>query len=226
MAQRQQYRQLLQDKVRPYREKALQYRKAALEKAYSLGIFCPEVTACYAALNEGAMPPNIGRGALLLGASGSGSGQSSKALLESLYADPGNGSLLASLAVAYAEQGKTELASLVLHRILEKNPQDAPSQNLLGLLRLLEGKDQEAYHFFQKALEFDPGMDDARANLVVLNEGYGNFQKARESLSEIADRQALESSKSACVHPDFRAAAGRMEVVAFDGSEIEALQEE
>jgi Flp pilus assembly protein TadD len=204
----------------------LQFRRAALDKAYSLGIFCPEVTACYASLNDGSMPPAIGRGALLLGAAGSGSGQSPKALLEALYADPGNSSLLASLAIAYAEQGKVELASLVLHRILEKSPQDATSQNLLGLFRLLEGKDQEAYRLFQKALEYDPGMDDARANLVVLNEGYGNFQKARESLSGIADRQALESSKSTRVHPDFRAAAGRMEVVAFDGSEIEALQEE
>ena len=69
-------------------------------------------------------------------------------------------------------------------------------------------------------------MDDARANLVVLNEGYGNFQMARQSLSQIADRQALESSASQYVHPDFLAAAGRMEVVAFDDSEIEALEEE
>ncbi len=226
MAQKQQYRQLLEDKVRPYREKALQYRKAALDKAYSLGIFCPEVTACYAVLNNGSRPPTIARGALLLGAEGSGSGQSSRDLLEALYADPGNSSLLASLAAAYAKEGKPELASLVLHRILERDPKDAPSQNLLGLFRLLEGEDQKAYRFFQTALEYDPGLDDARANLVVLNEGYGNFQKARESLSRIADRQSLEVSKTAFVHPDFRAAAGRMEVVAFDGSEIEALEEE
>ena len=226
MAQRQQYRQLVEDKVRPYREKALQYRKAALEKAYHLGIFCPEVTTCYAVLNDGSRPPAIGRGSLKLRSGGGGAAQSPKALLEALYADPGNSALLESLAVAYADQGEEDLASLVLHRILEKNPHDPASQNLLGLLRLSKGEDQEAYRFFQKTLELDPGMDDARANLVVLNEGYGNFQKARESLSEIADRQALESSKSCYVHPDFRAAAGRMEVVAFDNSEIDALEQE
>ncbi len=226
MAQRQQYRQLVEDKVRPYREKALRYRKAALEKAYHLGIFCPEVTACYAALNSGSLPPSIGRGALKLRFGEGSAVQSPKSLLEALYADPGNGALLESLAVAYADQGKVDLASLVLHRILEKNPQDAASQNLLGLLRILQGEDQEAYRFFQKALELDPAMDDARANLVVLNEGYGNVRKAKESLSEIADRQALESSKSHHVHPDFLAVAGRMEVVAFDGSGIEALEEE
>jgi tetratricopeptide (TPR) repeat protein len=226
MAQRQQYRQLVEDKVQPYREKALQYRKAALEKAYHLGIFCPEVTDCYAALNNGSRPPAIGRGSLRLRSGEGGAVQSPKALLEALYADPGNPALLESLAVSYADQGEEDLASLVLHRVLEKNPQDPESQNLLGLLRLSKGEDQEAYRFFQKALELDPGMDDARANLVVLNEGYGNFQKARQSLSEIADRQALESSKSSYVHPDFRAAAGRVEVVAFDHSEIEALEQE
>lgn len=225
-AQRQQYRQLVEDKVRPYREKALQYRKAALEKAYHLGIFCPEVTACYATLNNGSRPPAIGRGSLNLRSGEGGAAQSPKELLEALYADPGNPSLLESLAVSYADQGEEDLAALVLHRILEKNPQDPESQNLLGILHLSKGEDQEAYRFFQKALELDPGMDDARANLVVLNEGYGNFQKARQSLSEISDRQALESSKSRYVHPDFRAAAGRMEVVAFDGSEIEGLEEE
>ena len=119
-----------------------------------------------------------------------------------------------------------DLGSLVLNRILEKNPQHAQSYNLLGLFRLLQGEDQEAYGFFRKALEIDPGMDAARANLVVLNEGYGNVQKAKESLSEITDRQALASLKSCYVHPDFLAAAGRADVVAFDGAEIEALEEE
>jgi tetratricopeptide (TPR) repeat protein len=221
--QGEQYRKLVQDKVQPYREKALRYRKAALEKAYDLGIFCPEVIACYAFLHNGSPPPRITRGSLRLPSDGS-PGQSPEAILKSLYADPGNLALLESLAVAYAEQGKKDLASLVLHRILERNPQHAPSQNLLGLLRLLQGEDQEAYLFFHKALEFDPTLDDARANLVVLNEGYGNLQKAKESLSQIADRAALASSKARYVHPDFLAAAGRAEVVAFDGSEIEALE--
>jgi tetratricopeptide (TPR) repeat protein len=226
MAQRQQYRQLLQDKVRPYREKALQYRRAALDKAYHLGIFCPEVIACYAALHDGSLPPAISRGALRLRTGEAGSARSPETLLAALYADPGNLDLLESLAVAYADQGKLDLASLVLHRILEKNPQDAASQNLLGLIRLSQGKDQEAYRFFTKALEFDPNMDDARANLVVLNEGYGNIQQAKASLSEISNRQVLGSSKDHLVHPDFAAAAGRMEIVAFDDSEIEALEEE
>jgi hypothetical protein len=97
---------------------------------------------------------------------------------------------------------------------------------MLGLIRLLQGEDQEAYGLFQKVLELDPAMDEARANLVVLNEGYGNFEKAKESLSEIADRQALLSESGSCVHPDFRASASRLEVVAFDDSEIEALEEE
>jgi Flp pilus assembly protein TadD len=146
--------------------------------------------------------------------------------VEGLYADPGNTSLLRSLAIAYADQGKVELASLVLHRCLEENPQDAQSQNLLGLIRLLQGEDQEAYGLFQKVLELDPGMDETKANLVVLNEGYGNFEKARESLSEIVDRQALLSASDSGVHPDFKASASRLEVVAFDDSEIEALEEE
>ena len=119
-----------------------------------------------------------------------------------------------------------DLAFLVLTRCLEKNPQDAESENLLGLIRLLRGEDQEAYGLFQRVLEMDPGMDEARANLVVLNEGYGNFQKAKASLSEIADRQTLLSGRASGVHPDFLGAASRLEIVAFDDWEIEALQEE
>ena len=226
LAQKQQYRQLVDDKVRPYREKAVQYRQAALDKAHHLGIFCPEVTACYRALNGGAEPPAIGRGALRLSRGESSPEKSPKALVEGLYADPGNTSLLRSLAIAYADQGKVELASLVLHRCLEENPQDAQSQNMLGLIRLLQGEDQEAYGLFQKVLELDPGMEEAKANLVVLNEGYGNFQKAKESLSEIVEKQALLSASDSGVHPDFQASASRLEVVAFDDSEIEALKEE
>ena len=191
-----------------------------------MGIFCPEVTACYAALNNGAEPPAIGRGALRIRRGGASSEQSPEALPKGLYADPGNTTLLRSLAIAYADQGKMELASLVLHRCLEKNPEDAQSKNLVGLIRLLQGEDQEAYGIFQKVLEMDPGMDEARANLVVLNEGYGNFQRAKQSLAEIADRQTLLSARSSCVHPDFLAAASRLEIVAFDGSEIEALEKE
>ena len=85
MGQRQQYRKLVEDKVRPYQEKALRYRQAALEKAYHLGIFCPEVIACYAALHDGSLPPAIGRGGLTFRSGGADSAQSPKALLQALY---------------------------------------------------------------------------------------------------------------------------------------------
>ena len=222
--QRKQYRELVEDRVRPYREKAVQYRKAALQNAHSVGIFCPEVIAGYAALKDGAMPPQIRRGTLQAGSGETTSERSSRAVLEALYAEPGNLMLLQSLAFAYVAEGKVELAALVLQRCIEENPQDARSRNLLGLIRILQGEDQEAYQCFQKALELDPGMDEARANLVVLNEGYGNYPKARQVLTEIGDRQALRSSKAPYVHPDFLAAAGRMEVVAMDGSAIRSLE--
>jgi Flp pilus assembly protein TadD len=226
LAQRQQYRQLVEDKVRPYREKATQYRQAALDKAHNVGIFCPEVITCYATLNDGENPPAIGRDSLRLGRGEGAPDESPDVLQQGLYEDPGNTSLLRSLAVAYAEQGKVDLASLVLTRCLEKNPEDAQSQNLLGLIHLLRSEDQEAYGLFQKVLEMDPAMDEARANLVVLNEGYGNFEKARISLLEIVDRQRLLSASASSVHPDFLAAAGRLEIVALDDSELEALEDQ
>jgi len=60
--QKQQYQQLLEDKVKPYREKAGQFRRAALDKAYELGVFSPEVHTCFSALNSGVTLPVIAAG--------------------------------------------------------------------------------------------------------------------------------------------------------------------
>ncbi len=210
MEQKQQYRRLVEDKARPYREKAVQYRKAALEKAYHLGIFCPEVKVCYRLLNGGDLPA-IQRKV------GGAAGRGPEAWIERLYADPGNPELLQSLATAYMERGRLELAALVLHRCLEGDAEDARSRNLLGLVSLLRGEDQEAAFEFRKALELDPALDEPRANLVVLNEGYGNHERARELLAEIKDRSVLASERLA-VHPAFPAMAGRIEALAMHGS--------
>ncbi|MEW6441119.1 MAG: tetratricopeptide repeat protein [bacterium] len=211
LEQKQQYVKLLEDKVQPYRDKARQVRQAALDKAYEVGIFCPEVLSCYAALNGGASPAAISRGRQQRRAP---DGPSTKAILESLYADPGNPTLLASLGASYAAEGKLELAALVLHRLLEKTPNDARGHNLLGLVRLLQDKDAEAYASFRRALEISPDLAEAGANLVVLYAGYGNRREARATLDKLERRQAPAALDSQAVHPDFSAVTARLNAVA------------
>lgn len=218
LPQKQQYVNLLEDKVQPYRDKTQQYREAALDKAYQLGIFCPEVLSCYADRNGGASPPAISRGSLKQGRERTTAGPATQALLEGLYADPGNVSLLFSLGSAYAAEGKHDLAALVLNRLLEKAPGDAKGQNLLGLVRMMQGKDSEAYAGFRKALELAPDLAEASANLVVLHEGYGNQREAKATLEKLRERQALLSLDAEAVHPDFSAAAARLNAVALQGS--------
>ncbi len=222
MAQKQQYRQLLEEKVAPFREKARQYRSAVLKKAYNLGIYCPEVRACYVSLNSDPLPPAVSRGALHRGGGEGVPIQSIAALQEALYADPENPALLRSLAGMYAEEGKKDLAVLILHRCLEKNPLDARAQNLLGVIRFIQGRDQESSQCFFKALDLGQGLDEARANLVVLNEGYGNFQEAKEILSQVQDSQALISLKAWAVHPSYPEAVSRLEVKAWPSMAQEA----
>jgi len=215
LPQKQQYVQLLQEKVQPYRDKARQYRQAALEKAYDLGIFCPEVLACHNSLHPGQSLPAIARRQALSRGSGASETQPAAALLEKLYADPGNASLLLPLAFAHAAEGKPGLASLVLLRLLEKSPREARAENLLGLLHLLQGRDQEAYACFRKALEFDSGLAEAKANLVVLYSAYGNDRMAKAALDELEARRALATLDLRAVHPDFSSFASRFSAVAM-----------
>lgn len=221
LAQKQQYRQLLEDKVRPYREKAHQYRSAALEKAHGLGIFCPEALACYAAFHGGAAPPGIERSRLMAGRASGETAASPDDILQRLHPDPANGELLKTLAMAYAEAGEKDTAVLVLHRCMEKNPEDAGCRNLLGLVQVFQGEDQQARASFQEALEMDAGLDAARANLVVLYEGYGNVGEARTRLAQIRDRGALGAGGRG-VHPGFAAAAGRLSAVALHDAPVQA----
>ncbi len=216
LPQKQQYVQLLQEKVQPYRDKARQYRQAALEKAYDLGIFCPEVLACRSSLYPGQPLPSIARGQALSPSSGSGEARPAASIIESLYADPGNSALLLPLAFAHAADGKPGLASLVLLRLLEKNPREARAENLLGLLHLLQGRDAEAYGCFRRALEFDPGLAEARANLVVLHSAYGNDRLAKAALDELEARRALATLDPRAVHPDFSSFASRFSAVAME----------
>ena len=222
LPQKQQYQKLLEDKVQPYRDKAQQYREAALDKAYQLGIFCPEVLSCYSDRNGGASPPAISRGSLSRSQGGTARGGAVQTLIEGLYADPGNPSLLFSLGASYVAEGKYDLAALVLHRLLEKAPSDAKGHNLLGMVRMLQGKDSEAYASFRKALELAPNLAEASANLVVLYEGYGNQREAKATLEKLGEKQALLSLDAEVVHPDFSGAAARLKAVALQGAATES----
>lgn len=218
LPQKQQYVQLLQEKVQPYRDKARQYRQAALEKAYELGIFCPKVLACHRSLHPGEPLPAIARRQGVSRGPGAGEkSQPTSSIIQSLYADPGNSSLLLPLAFAHAAEGKPGLASLVLLRLLERNPREARAENLLGLLHLLQGQDAEAYACFRKALEFDSALAEAKANLVVLYSAYGNDRLAKASLDELAARRALATLDPRAVHPDFSSLASRFSAVAMQG---------
>jgi len=85
------------------------------------------------------------------------------------------------------------------------------SHNLVGLVRLQQGRDQEAYHSFQRALAINPGFVETKANLVVLCEGYGNEQGAKQWMETLQVNEVPVILDVAYVHPGFSAASTRLQ---------------
>ena len=84
---------------------------------------------------------------------------------ESIRLDPGHEDSLRNLGNCLIFQGKVEEASALLEDLLDRVPQNATVHNSLGICRMKDERFEEAIACFSKALEIDPKMSSAQANL-------------------------------------------------------------
>lgn len=77
-------------------------------------------------------------------------------------------------ATQLTREGKTLEAKRLCVKLLQKNPEDAQANYLLGSALLLEKKFGEAIHYLKKALELAPNHLDALNNLGI-SYGYGDM---------------------------------------------------
>ena len=93
-------------------------------------------------------------------------------------ANPSNLQNMENLATAYLQTGRGSDAERVLQAILARNPRDGAAHNLYGNLEIGRGREAEARHHFEQAIEYDPGLAEPYLNLGLIAQNSGDVRKA------------------------------------------------
>jgi len=96
-----------------------------------------------------------------------------------------NAKIYTELGQTYLAQKRLELASLLLAKALELDAKDPAIYNALALLALKQGKAQEAFDLFDKAVSLDPNFMDARFDKASVLLDAGDWQRAKTELGAI-----------------------------------------
>lgn len=88
----------------------------------------------------------------------------------------------AELGQIYIGQKRLELAQLVLAKALELDNKDPGVYNALAILALRQGKAQEAFERFDRAVSLDANYVDARLNKAAVLLDAGDYVRAKNEL--------------------------------------------
>jgi hypothetical protein len=208
-AEQDQYRALLSEKAEPYSEKAETYLATSIELAEKseacdpklAGYFLPKGAprgseSAYQALSPSGSCRRVERNGLTDTVLGP--------LYEGLLAAPDDADLQLSLALAYLDKGDYLQAGLIAQNTLsklegKKGAVRAKLLNLIGVVRLNEGRDALARDAFKQALSADKRLTEAKINLAGLYSHYGHSQKAAELVKGL-DGAASMSGENV-IHP-------------------------
>jgi Flp pilus assembly protein TadD len=102
---------------------------------------------------------------------------------EILTHNPNDAKVLNGLTAMAIEDGKVDLARLLIRKVLEKNPNNGGAYNNLGVVELKDDNLRLALIQFKKATELDPGNRAAHANLGAIYLKYRNYQNATVELT-------------------------------------------
>jgi tetratricopeptide (TPR) repeat protein len=100
-----------------------------------------------------------------------------------------NAKIFTELALIYIQQKRFELAELVLQKGLEADAKDPALYNAGALLALRQGKAQEAFDRFDKAVSLDPNYIDARFNKASVLLDAGDYARAKTELMVIVEKR-------------------------------------
>ncbi|HEU0029241.1 MAG TPA: tetratricopeptide repeat protein [Kofleriaceae bacterium] len=97
--------------------------------------------------------------------------------------------IYSELGLIYIQQKRLELAELVLAKALELDAKDPAIFNALALLALKQGKAQEAFERFDRAVSLDASYLDARYNKASVLLDAGDYTRAKGELQSIVERK-------------------------------------
>ena len=95
-----------------------------------------------------------------------------------LVSDPDSMDAYLNLAAAYYEMGLLDVGLLVGRNALGLDKANAPIQNMLGLVFVKKGEVRNAVKLFEKAVNDDPELFDARMDLGAVTLAYKDFVTA------------------------------------------------
>jgi tetratricopeptide (TPR) repeat protein len=104
-----------------------------------------------------------------------------------LVSDPDSMDAYQILMAAYLDMGLPDVGILVGRNAVGIYGNDGPIQNMLGLILLQTGEVRQAVQLFQKAVQDDQNLFDARMNLAAVTLGYRDYNTSSEQF-----RKAVE----------------------------------
>lgn len=187
--ERAQFQEELQAQVAPLVQKTEELFATCLERSESLGVYSEAVAGCRQRTESPSVPPPPAL---------AGKSESKPLQPASLAPDP---KALESLALKQLEMGQAELAQLTLAKAVEQKEDSSSAHNTLGVASLVLGDATAAAAAYEKALQFGPRSDKARANLAALKCRYGDKEGARR---ELAQAKNLDTVTGTDVDPYWR----------------------
>jgi tetratricopeptide (TPR) repeat protein len=100
-----------------------------------------------------------------------------------------NAKIFTELGLIYIQQKRLELAELVLAKAVEADAKDPAIYNAAALLALRQGKAQEAFERFDKAVSLDANYIDARFNKAMVLLDAGDYARAKTELVVVVEKR-------------------------------------
>jgi tetratricopeptide (TPR) repeat protein len=100
-----------------------------------------------------------------------------------------NAKIYTELGLIYVQQGRPELAQLVLAKALELDAKDPAIYNAFALLSMKQGRAQEAFLRFEQAVAIDANYIDARFNKASVLLDAGDYARAKAELAAVVEKR-------------------------------------
>jgi tetratricopeptide (TPR) repeat protein len=176
-AEVEQFRQAVKAQVEPLRQNADSTYETCVSRAESLEVFSPAAIGCRKKVDEASSPlkgPPAER-------------QVNVEELQKKAEATQNAADFEALGLAYLSAGQVNNAVLNLNRALEIDDARATTHSALGYAFLLTGDSAAARSEYGRALDADPTLDKARANLAGLKCRYSDVAGAKQEIAVVKD---------------------------------------
>ncbi len=129
-----------------------------------------------------------------------------------LLKNPNDLKTMDALAMLAIWSGDLYMARLVLSKAMELNDNHAPSLNLMGVVELHLGNDQDAYDFFKKSMTSDSNLLPARLNMAAVFTRYKDEARAKAVLKPIMSRVRSIDLSTPDIHPSVKDALSQLRI--------------